>query len=201
MTPERHNFTIVRGTTFSPEMFYLQPTFVKTPITAISKSGQAIVTAIAHGINLARQWGFIVGVAGMSQINSRDIDTFEDAYQLDVLDFNSVEVNVNSTRFNDYISGGELLYHPPFDFTGYQASMRFKDPDNVELLLLTTAGGGIASLDATGTLAPVITAAATAALTWDEAAYDFWVTDPAGVVTPIFYGGVCVKVFNEPGCC
>ncbi len=201
MTPEKHDFVIVRGSTFNPVIYYLQSGFTIVPITAITKSGQAVVTALAHGINLDRQWGFIVGVNGMTQINSREVEVFGTAYQFDVIDPNTVRLDANSTRFSDYISGGELLYHPPFDFSGYSATLRIKDSDGIELLTLTTLNGGIMPLDSTGQLKPVINSDDTAALAWDKAAYDFWVTDPLGVVTQFLYGGICVKVFNEPGCC
>ena len=47
-----YDFIIQQGATFQPLLKYSQPQFTVKPITGITKSAQAVVTATAHGLTV-----------------------------------------------------------------------------------------------------------------------------------------------------
>lgn len=187
---------IEQGATFKPVLRYEQPQFTVKPITAITKSGQAVVTAALHGLTV--DWPvWIVNVVGMEQINHRpeNLPVSSKAYQAYFVDANSLRLNKDTSRFLPYVSGGELLYHPPVDLTTYTARMQIRDTvDSITTLVsLTTENGGITLGGVAGTISLLITAAATAALTFGTAVYDLEVVTAGGIVTRLFSGAVALS--------
>lgn len=190
------DFTINQGATFNPVLKYSQPQFTVKPITGLTNSGQAVVTAAGHGLTV--DWPvWIVGVGGMQQINHRstDLSNASKAYFGYFVDANTIRLNLDTTRFSAYTSGGELLYHPPIDLTNFTARMeiRVNITDADPVVTLTTENGGITLGGAAGTIALLIDATATALLTFLTGVYDLEVVDGSGVVTRILSGNVSVS--------
>lgn len=190
------DITIKQGKTFTLTLKYGQPQFAVKAITGITKSGQAVVTATGHGLTV--DWPvWIVGVAGMDQLNHTS-DELRDAcaaYYGYYVDANSLRLDVDTTRFNAYTGGGEVLYHPPVNLTGFTARMQIRETVESTTVLhsLTTENGGITLGGAAGTIALTISASDTAAFTFDTAVYDLEVVSAGGVVTEVASGAVLMN--------
>ena len=188
-----NDLTIRQGSTFALTVKYGQPHLAVKAITDITKSGQAVVTAISHGIPL--NWPvWVVGVGGMSKINHRadELHVQSAAYYAYYVSTDVVRLDLDTTRYGSYTSGGELLYNPPVDLTSYTARMHIRESitDTTVLSSLTTENGGITLGGVSGSIALSIPAVDTAAFTFDCAVYDLEVIDPAGIVTLVMYGAV-----------
>lgn len=191
------DFVIIQGATFNPQLKYSQPQFTVKPITAITNSGQAVVIATGHGLTV--DWPvWIVKVTGMDQINhqSADLPLANKAYFGYFVDANTIRLNKDSSRYSAYVSGGELLYHPPVDLTGYTARMQIRPTvtDPTIIIELNTTNGGIALGAAAGTINLLITAVQSALFTFQNAVYDLTLTSPTGVVTNLLAGNVSLTL-------
>lgn len=190
------DISIKQGKTFTLTLKYGQPQFAVKAITGVTKSGQAVVTATGHGLTV--DWPvWVVGVAGMDQLNHTS-DELRDAcaaYYAYYVDANGLRLDVDTTRFNAYTSGGEVLYHPPVNLTGFTARMQIRETVESTTVLhsLTTENGGITLGGAAGTIALTISATDTAAFTFDTAVYDLEVVSGGGVVTEIASGAVLMN--------
>jgi hypothetical protein len=191
----RYDFTMLQGATFNPVLLYSAPNFTVVPITGITKSGRAAVTAPAHG--LVRDWMvFVVGVSGMTQINHTSAELLcpADAYYARYVNGNALALDLDSSGFDAYTSGGELMYHPPMDLTGYSAVMQIRATQPSTTIIHTLSSldspAGIVLGDALGTVELLIAAADTAEFNFVRAVYDLELTSPAGVVTRIMEGHV-----------
>lgn len=191
----RYDFTMRQGATFNPILLYSQPTFTVVPITAITNSGRAAVTAPSHG--LARDWpAFVVGVGGMTEINHTSAELLcpSDAYYARYVNANSLTLDVDSSEFGAYTSGGELMYHPPMDLSGYTARMQIRAAITATEVLasLTTENGGITLGGAAGTIELYLSDEATALLTFVKAVYDLELIAPGSpaIVSRVFEGSV-----------
>lgn len=76
------------------------------------------------------------------------------------------------------------------DLTGYTAKFQIRDRAGSTALLSLTQASGIAITAATGTLVITITAAQSAAFTFNKAKYALQVTSSGGVVTTLMHGDV-----------
>lgn len=187
-----YDITIKQGSTFSLTLKYGQPQFTVKAITGVTKSGQAVVTAPTHGLTI--DWPvWVVGVNGMDQLNHKS-DELRDAcaaYYAYYVDGNSLRLDVDTTRFGVYTSGGEVLYHPPVNLTGFTARMQIRETiESTTTLVSLTEASGITLGGAAGTIGITITATATALLDFDSAVYDLEVVSAGGIVTPVAYGNV-----------
>ena len=190
-----YDFTIQQGATFNPKLKYSQPQFTVKAITGITKSGQAVVTAASHGLTV--DWPvWIVGVVGMEQINHRSemLALANKAYYGYFVDANSIRLNVDTSRYSAYTSGGELLYHPPVNLTGYTARMNIRSTVDAATILhtLTTENSGIALGGAAGTVDLLISATDTALFTFGTAVYDLELISGT-VVTRLLSGNVTLS--------
>jgi hypothetical protein len=170
-----YNFVINQGSTFRKTLNYSSPDFNIVTISAITKSIRPTVTATAHGILTPKVKVFIGGVVGMDQINNADnLDRTDKAYTATVVNTNSLKLDMDTTKFNSYTSGGELAYRAPIDLTGWTARMQIRSEiDSTTVLIsLTTENGGIALGDDAGTIELYISAEDTADIDWDCAVYD-----------------------------
>lgn len=187
-----YDITIKQGSTFSLTLKYGQPQFTVKTITGVTKSGQAVVTAPTHGLTI--DWPvWVVGVNGMDQLNHKS-DELRDAcaaYYAYYVDGNSLRLDVDTTRFGAYTSGGEVLYHPPVNLTGFTARMQIRETiESTTTLVSLTEASGITLGGTAGTIGITITATATALLDFDSAVYDLEVVSAGGIVTPVTYGNV-----------
>jgi hypothetical protein len=187
-----NDIVIKQGVTFAQQLKYCQPVLTVKPITGATKSGQAVLTVPSHG--LAVDWlVWVVGVAGMTKINHRSdqLKRVSDAYRAYYVDANTIRLDLDTTRFSDYVSDGELLYLPPVDLTGYTARMKVKQPDieGTVVVELTTENGGI-TLNANGEILVTIAAAATELFDFEAGVYDLEIVSASGVVTRVVSGAV-----------
>ena len=188
----RYDFTIRHGETFNPVILYAQPTFVVKAVTGITKSGRAVVTS-THG--LTRDWPvYVTAVVGMDHLNHRsaDLRVPSKAYLARYVSASSLMLEVDSSRMGTYESGGELLYHPPVDLTGYTARLQVRETlaATTTLVSLTTENGGITLGGTAGTIELLIAPADTDDLTATRAVYDLEVISAAGKVTAILEGSI-----------
>lgn len=187
-----YDITIKQGSTFSLTLKYGQPQFTVKAITGVTKSGQAVVTAPTHGLTI--DWPvWVVGVAGMDQLNHRsdELRNACAAYYAYYVDGNSLRLDVDTTRFGVYTSGGEVLYHPPVNLTGFTARMQIRETiESTTTLVSLTEASGITLGGTAGTIGITIAATATALLDFDSAVYDLEVVSAGGIVTPVAYGNV-----------
>jgi hypothetical protein len=92
---------------------------IKT-ITGITRDSQAVVTIVDHGFDSTDEgvtFGTFKQVAGMIQINGLT------ALIQSVVDSDHFSVNINSTNFYDYLSGGVFIVDtglPPTQRQGFQ---------------------------------------------------------------------------------
>lgn len=189
----RYDFKYRQGATFNPTLKYSQPQFTVKTITGVTKSGQAVVTAAAHGLTI--DWPvWVVGVVGMTQVNhqSADLKVGSRAYYGYYVDANTIRLNLDTTRFAAYTSGGELLYHPPVNLTGFTARMQLRSTveSTTTIHSLTTANGGITLGGTDGSIALLISATDMAAFALPRMVYDLELVSGGGIVTPVAYGNL-----------
>lgn len=185
------DITLKQGKTFSRVFRWGAEPSVFAPITAITKAGQALVTAVAHG--LPPEWAVaVVSVQGMTEINCPNGGARASDYtRAQTVDANTVRLpDVNSAEFTEYLSGGYLRYFTPKDLAGYTARMKIKSrPGGTEYVSLVSPVGIVLD-NAAKTITVTITAAATALLTFKNAVYDLELESAGGVVTEIASGAV-----------
>lgn len=192
---DTYDFTIKQGKTFTRVLRYGQQHLAVKAINGVTKSGQAVVTAAAHGLTI--DWPvWIVGVGGMDQLNhtADEIQCLDKAYDAYYVDSSTLRLNADTTRFGTYTSGGEVLYHPPVDLTGFTARMQIRETVESATVLhsLTTENGGIALGGVAGTISLLISATDTAAFTFDTAVYDVELISAGGIVTEVACGGITI---------
>lgn len=173
------NPIIEQGATFNPVLRYSSPDFTIIPVTAVTKSARAHVTAVAHGI-VGKTKVFISGVAGMKQINSRDLTRIDKAYTATPVDSDHLSLDVDSSEFSAYISGGELVYNTPVNLVGYTGLLEIRPVKGSSTILvsLTTSNGGLTLGGAAGTIQPFISSTDTALYTWLTGVVDLELTSP-----------------------
>jgi hypothetical protein len=187
------NFCVGIGATFHPVIRWGTDVLISKPISAISQSAPAVVTANNHGIPDGWQ-AAVVSALGMTQINAtRYPPSGNDWDEVSVIDANNVAlVDTNSANATVYASGGFLVYSTPGLQAGMTATMSFYDPTTPTgtPLLTLTSGSGI-TLDFTGkTINPLL---ATAGLLWNSAYFRLDVTDTSGIVTQIMDGILTIQ--------
>jgi hypothetical protein len=90
------------------------------PITGITRNNQSAITSIAHGFTTADQGITFVmfkQVNGMIQINGKN------ALIQQVIDVNDFTVNIDTTNYHNYVSGGVAIVdsgEPPTQQQGFQ---------------------------------------------------------------------------------
>lgn len=188
--PQKVDLQIVQGDDFAWAFrWYNEDRKVYRNVTAVPQLAPIRLTIAGHGI--PDGWRVTpANFGGMKELN----DVGEQVCRL--VDANTVELNaVNGAGFKAYTSGGTLEFFEPFDLAGYTARMqvRAKIADTTTLLDLTSPAGIV--LDNTvKTITPMLTASATAALTWTSGVYDLELVSGVGIVTKIAYGNVKVAL-------
>lgn len=192
----KYNFVVNKGATFNPVLLYSQPTFVVKAITGVTKSGRAVVTAPGHGIT--QDWSvYVVGLVGMDRLNhkSDELEIPAKAYLARYVDGSNLRLEVDTTRMDAWVSGGELLYRPPMDLTGYTARMHVRETVDAttSLVSLTTENSGIVLGGTAGTVELVIAADVTKDITVSQAVYDLEIVDTFSKVTRLLEGSITFK--------
>ena len=190
---QKLDLNILQGKTFSRVIRWEKEPFIYVPIQAIARTAPARITAAAHSI--PDGWRVaVVSAGGMRQINAQhNPPKAREFVRCTVVDPNTVDLNeINAAGFSPYTSGGYLQHYTPASLAGATARMTIRNRVGGTELLALTSPVGIAIDDATKTITPQISAAATAALTWRAGVYDLEIEDAAGVVTGLFYGAVTV---------
>lgn len=184
---------ICKGVTFSRVFRWESSTVVFKAITAITKAAPPVITATGHG--LPDGWrAAVTNVLGMAEINAANNPPKNAQYKkMALLSSSTVSVTgVDATGFGTYTSGGILRYNQPVDLAGYIARMHVREAiDSATILLeLTTANFRILLDNTLKTITLVLTAAITAAITWESAVYDLELESAGGVVTRLLEGAV-----------
>lgn len=185
--PGKLNFKIYQGATFNEVLRWESSVKVYKTITATTKAAPLVVTAIAHEVPVEWRVKF-TNILGMTDLNS---DT--EYHQVSEVTANTITINsINALGYKAYISGGVVEYNKPIDMTGYTARMqvRTKITDTLTILELTTENGGITINNTTKTITLVITAIATALLTFSTAVYSLELISSGGQVTPLVSGSM-----------
>lgn len=185
------DLTIVQGSTFQHTLRWEAPPIVYKPITQITKTAPAVVTAVAHGV--PDGWRVaILSVGGMSQINaSANPPKAKDFKKATVLTVDTLELNeVNAADYSSYTSGGYVMYYSPVVLSGFTARMTIKDKiGGAELLSLTTENGRIV-LDIAGKKIDLIIPAGVTSTLTKKGVYDLEMVSGTSVVTPLMRGNV-----------
>lgn len=172
MEPAKLNFKVYQGSTFLQQLRWESETKTYIPITSITKTAPVQIT-VQSAVSLPPVgWRVrVTNVLGMKEINMS-----EDTYQILTSKNNAViELNsINSIAYSTYTSGGILEFNTPVNLSNYTARMqiRKKLKDSDVVLSLTTENNGIVLDNNAKTITINITAAQTAAFTFNSAVYD-----------------------------
>jgi hypothetical protein len=187
--PTKVNFKMYQGATFKEVLRWESSTKAYAPITGITKAAPMVITSTDHGIPVGWR-GKITNVVGMKEVNSTEVyHTVTDTTS------NTLTINaINSLGFTDYTSGGVFEYNVPTSLSGKTARMqvRSKLEDTATILELTTENGGIVIDNALKTITIVVSATATAALTFTSAVYSLELIEGSEVI-PFIYGSITLS--------
>lgn len=189
------DFTILQGKTFSTVLRWESAPIIYKPITAATQTAPVSLTVTGHAIPPGWR-AAVVDVKGMTELNAASNEVKDkDYHAVTVVDANTIQFNdINAAGFKAYTSGGYVQYNTPVDMASFTARLKVKDKvGGTELLSLTTENAGIVIDNAAKTITLVITATATAALTWTKGVYDLEMVSPGGTVTQLMYGKFAVS--------
>jgi hypothetical protein len=183
---------IVQGATFSQVMTWCSDVLVQKTISAIAKGAPTSVTAASHGM-VSGLPCWLEELGGMRQ--ARQDHLVDPPHIATVISSSVVTVPLNSHQFNDFTSGGALVYYQPQDLTGFTARMQIRDSVGAAaaLLELTTSNSRIALDNTAKTITLTISATDTAAITWTRGVYDLELVSAGGVVYRVSQGNVFVN--------
>jgi len=193
------DFVIEQGKTFQHVLRWEAPPYIYKPITGITQTLPCRVTAVGHGLKDGWRTA-VVSVKGMVQINAQNSPPKQTEFmRATYIDVDTIELNdVNSADYKAYTSGGYLQYLTPVDMAGYTARMKIKDRVGGTVLASTEAGDSplniiSVTIDNTAkTITVLISATATAALTWARGVYELEMVSGSGVVTALLVGKISV---------
>jgi len=167
---------IRKGSTYKIQLPFEQPIFAYKPISAISQSAPVQITCGYHDITSG--WRFIVsGISGggsqLCAVNPNNPKS-SDYHIAHVIDDNTIEINnIDSSLWDDYISGGNIRYAIPYDFTGCTAALQVRDSidGSVVQIELTTENEGIV-INVDGSIEITFSAEQTAGILTTESYFD-----------------------------
>lgn len=187
MAAAQVDLEIVQGSTFSYPLTWYSGKVMK-PISAITSTAPALVTAANHGLPANPIPVTITNVKGM-RIPA-------DTLRATRVDTGQFTVDLDASGLGTYKSGGTLTYYAPVNLAGYEARMQVRAnlaaADTI-LDLTTDPGGGITLGGSEGVITITVDAADTAALNFTSAVYDLELLSPTGVVTRLMEGKVTLK--------
>lgn len=187
------DFCVSAGATFHPTVRWGTDELSAVPITAISQTAPAVITAPGHGVPPG--WPVaVVSAHGMSQINAtRYPPQGADWHRATIVSADQVAFNdVNSADFSAYASGGFLVFSTPMALDGMTLGMSVYDnPNHTGTPLVTLAQGvGIFVDPHDLTIIPELQ---TAGLAWNLGYYVLDATDSGGVVTRLLTGTITIN--------
>jgi hypothetical protein len=188
----QYNYTVNAGETWQPVLRWATSAIISKPITGITKSSPATITATAHGA--PDGWPVaVVSAGGMTQINATKFPPAgPDWKQATVLDVNTVALNkVNSGDWTPYTLGGFLVYYTPGDLSTIPTAVFsvYDNPQHTGTPLLTLAIG--ANLVLNNVTKTITVTVQTAGLAWTTGYYELLITNnSAPAVTLELINGV-----------
>lgn len=190
MSCARYDLKIKQGTTYSKSASQLAGGKICKLLEALTPGCPTLVTITGHGIPVGGELPVYVShVKGATRANTKAgkpvIATYVDANTL-FLDVDTVDQDYEGPS-------GLLTYYAPSDLTNYTARMHIRENvDDATSILELTTGSGITIDTALGKVTFTITAAQTAAFTFDTAFYDLEIVDDSvePVVTRILEGEI-----------
>jgi hypothetical protein len=200
---EARDFTLKQGKTFSRVLRWGAEPIRYIPISAITNTAPVVITC-AQNHELPDGWSAaIVSVRGMVEINASTPPRLKSDYKkVTVVNPTTLSINsINASDFKPYVSGGYVQYYTPVDLTGYTARMTIRSRlGGPALLTLTVPAGGTLGPNESGilldpaasTVTVVISAADTAAMTWQRGVYDLEM-ELTGTVTELSSGTILVE--------
>lgn len=198
MNPIEQDIELLQGATFASSLQWCQPNATFQVITNVQVGLPTLLTVPNHGLTGTTPiptW--ITNVRGPTDLNTKGYRDTCPRF-VTVVDANTLAVDFDSGSLPAWQGGGVLTTYAPMNLTGYTAEMQIRPaPGDPNLLLqidTTMLVGGITITGATGTIALLITAAQTEAMTFLNASYDLLLTAPDGVtVTRLAQGAVSVS--------
>lgn len=141
MTPDTLNLRIQRGADFCMPLLLMDSSFRYVQIGSINPTSPLQITAPDHGMP-SPEWPAWLEGTSSSQLNR---DRLRQPFQLlKVLDDDTLEVNeINGASLK--ATGGQVVYHPPLDTTGWQFEAIFYAGETG--LLSLRLGSGLAAAD------------------------------------------------------
>ena len=189
VAPVKVNFKVYQGSTFKEVLRWESATKQYKAISSITKSAPIEITSPSHGIPVG--WRVLVtNVLGMKEINSADNYQTVTSTTTDTVTFNAI----NALGYTDYVSGGVLEYNSPNSLAGVTARMQVREKITSDTLIdeLTTENGKLVIDDTLKTISIVVSAADTAAYTFNSAVYSMELIN--GIeVTPFIYGDLTLQ--------
>ena len=185
--PAKLNLKVYQGSTFQETLRWESSVKVYTPITAVTKSAPAVITAAAHSAPVGWRVKF-TNVLGMLELNSNDTYHTVTSTTADDITINAL----NTLSYKDYVSGGVVEYNQPIDLTGFTARMQLRGSlaDTVVIYELTTENNGITIDNTNKTINLIISATTTASFEFSSAVYSLELVSSGGIVTPFANGTI-----------
>lgn len=151
---------VPRGATFRKGWVWYDGADVIKDITAIDRGFHTEITAPTHGLPSTDIPVALLDVGELNTLDASGNPSFatKDRILAHVLDASKFSVEVDSTEFTAYTTGGYLVYRPPKNITGYTARMQFRATTKAaDVLLELTDTSGITLGGAEGTIDMVMT--------------------------------------------
>ncbi len=180
--------TIKQGETFRKKWTWCSGANVTKAIAAMTKGFPTLLTVTAHGLPNGPIPVGIVNVADLATASPLPADRIIATK----VDTNTISIDIDSSDFSTYTSGGVLVYTSPMDLTSYLGRCMFRQTIGSATAIVDVdhTDGGIVLGTTEGTVELVLTAAQTTALALGAMVFDLEVESSAGVVTRIASGTV-----------
>lgn len=131
--------TLNQGATFRKGWTLYEGDDVVKSIASITLGYPTVLTVTSHGL----PDGVIpVAIVNVSKLETSSVEP-DDRIVAKKIDSNTLSINVDSSDYSAYVSGGYLVYTPPKDLTGYtaQAQARKKISSTTPYFTLTDTDG------------------------------------------------------------
>lgn len=187
MSGSTYPLRLVRGKTCEQALLYSGSRLVYRPITAVLSLAPLRLTVPLHGC--PENWPIRVqGVTAPTELNTPQ----NQAWQATVVDANTLEINsLDGSLWSAYVPSGHVVFQEPVDLTGWKARMQIRTKAGGTVLLTLSSdpadnAEGEIEIDVPGSALVIkLSAAQTAALSWNGGVYDLEGIRPDGAVVSI----------------